>query len=94
MAESENGSAAKILKTDAENECGDAGEISSDSPVADFEITRVLRDGAREKTIFIHGKVRVEKREQKSLWKITNYYQKSLTTIFYVTNACIFLVNQ
>ncbi len=82
MAESENGAAAKRLKTDAENDCGDAGEPSSDSLVSHFEISRILRDCAREKNIFIHGKVRVREREQKSLWD----HQKSLTTIFYVTN--------
>ncbi|XP_016397404.1 m7GpppX diphosphatase-like isoform X2 [Sinocyclocheilus rhinocerous] len=58
MAESENERAAKRLKTDAEDDCGDAGELSSDSPVSDFEITRILRDCAREKNIFIHGKVK------------------------------------
>ncbi len=69
MAESENGAAAKRLKTDAENDCGDAGEPSSDSLLSDFEISRILRDCAREKNIFIHGKVRVWERE-KSLWEI------------------------
>lgn len=67
MAESENGRAAKRLKTDADNERGDVGEVSSDSPVSDFEITRILRDCSREKNIFIHGKVRVQERDKKSL---------------------------
>ncbi|XP_016125074.1 m7GpppX diphosphatase [Sinocyclocheilus grahami] len=58
MADSENGGAAKRLKTDAENDCGDAGEPVSDSLVSDFEISRILRDCAREKNIFIHGKVK------------------------------------
>uniref|UniRef100_A0A8C2J666 m7GpppX diphosphatase n=1 Tax=Cyprinus carpio TaxID=7962 RepID=A0A8C2J666_CYPCA len=58
MAESENGGAAKRLKTDAGNDCGDAGEPISDSLVSDFEISRILRDCAREKNIFIHGKVK------------------------------------
>jgi len=60
MAESENGGAAKRPKTDADDEHRDAGERSPDSPVSDFEITRVLRECAREKNIFIHGKVRVQ----------------------------------
>lgn len=67
MAESENGAAAKRLKTDAENDCGDAGEPSSDSLVSDFEISRILRDCAREKNIFIHGKVRVRERAEITL---------------------------
>ncbi|KAG1970169.1 m7GpppX diphosphatase [Pimephales promelas] len=58
MAESENGGAAKRPKTDADDEHRDAGERSPDSPVSDFEITRVLRECAREKNIFIHGKVK------------------------------------
>lgn len=62
MAESENGGAAKRLKTDAGNDCGDAVEPISDSLVSDFEISRILRDCAREKNIFIHGKVRVRER--------------------------------
>lgn len=71
MAESENDGAAKRLKTDAVNERGDAGERSSDSPVSDFEITSILRECSREKNIFIHGKVRVQERDEKTLWEIT-----------------------
>ncbi|XP_051541084.1 m7GpppX diphosphatase [Myxocyprinus asiaticus] len=68
MAESENGSAAKRLKThetgDTEQkhtdneQHSDGDEISSDSPVSGFEITRILRESAREKNIFVHGKVK------------------------------------
>lgn len=76
MAESENGRAAKKPKTDADNEHGDVGEVSSDSPVSDFEITRILRECSREKNIFIHGKVRLQERDKKSLWE-------SLTMLFY-----------
>lgn len=70
MAESENHGAAKRPKTDANNERGDTGGLSSDSPVSDFEITRVLRECAREKNIFIHGKVRVQERDKKTPWEI------------------------
>ncbi|XP_043085186.1 m7GpppX diphosphatase [Puntigrus tetrazona] len=58
MAENENGGSAKRLKTDAENDRGDTGEPSCDSLVSDFEVSRILRDCAREKNIFIHGKVK------------------------------------
>ncbi|XP_056591742.1 m7GpppX diphosphatase [Triplophysa dalaica] len=57
MADCGNGTAAKKLKTDTDNECKDT-EFLSESPVAGFEITRILRDSAREKNIFIHGKVK------------------------------------
>uniref|UniRef100_A0A8C2HHK4 m7GpppX diphosphatase n=1 Tax=Cyprinus carpio TaxID=7962 RepID=A0A8C2HHK4_CYPCA len=42
-------------------------ELSSDSPVSYFEFTRILRDCAREKNIFIHGKVRVQERAEITL---------------------------
>lgn len=64
MADCENGTAAKKLKTDTDNECKDFGDFLSDSPVSGFEITRILRDSAREKNIFIHGKVRLDERDQ------------------------------
>lgn len=67
MAESENDRASKRSKTDAINERGEAGERTSDSPVSDFEISRILRECAREKNIFIHGKVRVQERDEKTL---------------------------
>lgn len=78
MAESENDGTAKRAKTDADNERGDVGEVSSDNPVSDFEITRILRECSREKNIFIHGKVRVQEKDKKSFWEITNDHQKSL----------------
>lgn len=56
MAECENGTEAKRLKTQSDNEC--ESEHSSDNPISDLEITRVLRESAREKNIFIHGKVK------------------------------------
>nr|XP_055063821.1 m7GpppX diphosphatase [Misgurnus anguillicaudatus] len=56
MADCENGTEAKRLKTQSDNEC--ESEHSSDNPVSDLEITRVLRESAREKNIFIHGKVK------------------------------------
>lgn len=56
MADCENGTEAKRLKTQSANEC--ETENASDNPVSDLEITRVLRESAREKNIFIHGKVR------------------------------------
>nr|AAP47149.1 histidine triad protein member 5 [Danio rerio] len=62
MAESENGkdgkSAAKRPKIYAENEKRNADEQSTDNPVVDFQLTRILRDNPREKSIFIHGKVK------------------------------------
>ncbi|XP_055063821.2 m7GpppX diphosphatase [Misgurnus anguillicaudatus] len=56
MADCENGTEAKRLKTQSDNEC--ESEHSADNPVSDLEITRVLRESAREKNIFIHGKVK------------------------------------
>lgn len=58
MADCENGTAAKKLKKDPDNGFKDTGEFLSDNPVSGFEITRILRESAREKNIFIHGKLK------------------------------------
>ncbi|TRY96590.1 hypothetical protein DNTS_007578 [Danionella cerebrum] len=58
MAENENGRATKRPKSEADNETGDTDEKSTESPVANLVVTRILRECAREKNVFIHGKVK------------------------------------
>lgn len=47
----------KRAKTDPENGGGEHGEDSERNVLSDFQTSAVLSDSAREKTIFIHGKV-------------------------------------
>lgn len=47
----------KRPKTDPENGGGEHGEDSERNVLSDFQTSAVLSDSAREKTIFIHGKV-------------------------------------
>lgn len=51
---------AKRLKT-VENDGGNDGEAAAERCISGFEVGRILRDSAREKNIFLHGKVRTEK---------------------------------
>lgn len=64
MAGSRNGGdsikVAKRLKTD-ENVDGNDDSPAEERSVSGFEVERILRDSAREKNIFVHGKVRAEK---------------------------------
>lgn len=47
----------KRVKTDSENGAGDVKERESENILSEFTTTSVLSDSAREKNIFIHGKV-------------------------------------
>lgn len=66
MAASQNGGGsdpqneAKRLKTDG-NDAGNDGEHTAERSISGFEVGRILRESAREKNIFVHGKVQSEK---------------------------------
>ncbi|XP_049441797.1 m7GpppX diphosphatase [Epinephelus fuscoguttatus] len=47
----------KRVKTDSENGAGDVKERESENILSEFTTTSVLSDSAREKNIFIHGKL-------------------------------------
>ncbi|KAL7394989.1 hypothetical protein ABVT39_008317 [Epinephelus coioides] len=47
----------KRVKTDSENGAGDVKEHESEKILSEFTTTSVLSDSAREKNIFIHGKL-------------------------------------
>ncbi|XP_053500877.1 m7GpppX diphosphatase [Ictalurus furcatus] len=62
MAASQNGGGsdpqneAKRLKTDG-NDAGNDGEHTAERSISGFEVGRILRESAREKNIFVHGKL-------------------------------------
>lgn len=56
-AAAESGSEAKRVKTDDENGREDGEDSDREHVLSGFKTSSVLSDSAREKSIFIHGKV-------------------------------------